>query len=398
MSVLIISCVFPPEPVVSAKLSHDIAVNLSKKGDDVTVVSPIPTRPYKFKFEINETNNSFEHVILNSFTCPQSNIAGRLIESFSFGKKCAKYIRKNKNKIDKIYLNSWPLFSQYFIVKEAKKQNIPSIVHVMDIYPESFTNKISIGSNLIHNALLPIDKYILRNTEKVICISENMKQYLSQSRELPLSKFHIVSNWQDEESFITFRNNNKGVNIKKEPFTFMYLGNNGPVAGVEFLIKSFVSANISNSQLIVAGGGSRTEACKELANALGATNVKFIPVPNGKVPEAQSNAEVMLLPVKKGGAMSSIPSKLPAYMFSAKPIIGSLDKKSDTAKAIIDADCGIVIAPENESELITAMQQISEWDKSLLEEKGENGYNYAIKNFSKNRNLEKVISIIKAVQ
>src|SRR5690554_2175954 len=203
MSVLIISCVFPPEPVVSAKLSHDIAVNLSKKGDDVTVVSPIPTRPYKFKFEINETNNSFEHVILNSFTCPQSNIAGRLIESFSFGKKCAKYIRKNKNKIDKIYLNSWPLFSQYFIVKEAKKQNIPSIVHVMDIYPESFTNKISIGSNLIHNALLPIDKYILRNTEKVICISENMKQYLSQSRELPLSKFHIVSNWQDEESFIT---------------------------------------------------------------------------------------------------------------------------------------------------------------------------------------------------
>jgi glycosyltransferase involved in cell wall biosynthesis len=398
MNILIITCVFPPEPVVSAKLSHDIAVNLSKKGEVVTVVSPKPTRPYKFKFEYNETNNSFKHVILDSFTSPQSNVVGRLIESYSFGNKCAKYIRENKNNIDKIYLNSWPLFSQYFIVKEAKKHDVPSIVHVMDIYPESFTNKITIGSNLVHNALLPIDKYILRNTEKVICISENMKQYLSQSRELPLSKLHIVSNWQDEESFITFRNNNIGANIKKEPFTFMYLGNNGPVAGVDFLIRSFVSANISNSQLIVAGGGSRTDACKELANTLGATNVKFIPVPDGKVPEVQSKADIMLLPVKKGGAMSSIPSKLPAYMFSAKPIIGSLDKKSDTAKAIVDADCGIVIAPENESELITAMRKISEWDRNLLGEKGENGFNYAIKNFSKSRNLEKVINIIKAVQ
>lgn len=398
MNILIITCVFPPEPVVSAKLSHDIAVSLSEKGDVVTVVSPKPTRPYKFKFEFSETNNSFEHVILDSFTCPQSNVVGRLIESYSFGKKCAKYIRENKNKIDKIYLNSWPLFSQYIIVKEARKHNIPSIVHVMDIYPESFTNKITIGNSLVQNALLPIDKYILRNTEKVICISQNMKQHLSQSRELPLSKFNIVSNWQDEESFITFRNNNLGANITNKPFTFMYLGNNGPVAGVEFLIKSFISANISNSQLIVAGGGSRTEACKELANALGATNVKFIPVPDGKVPEVQSKADVMLLPVKKGGAMSSIPSKLPAYMFSAKPIIGSLDKKSDTAKAIVDADCGIVIEPENEIELISAMQKISEWDRNLLVEKGENGFYYAIKNFSKSRNLEKVITIIKAVQ
>ena len=67
MNILIISCVFPPEPVVSAKLSHDIAVSLSEKGDVVTVVSPKPTRPYKFKFELSETNNNFEHIILDSY-------------------------------------------------------------------------------------------------------------------------------------------------------------------------------------------------------------------------------------------------------------------------------------------------------------------------------------------
>ena len=48
--ILIISCVFPPEPVVSAQMSLDIAEALSK-NNDVTVISPRPTRPMDFKFD-----------------------------------------------------------------------------------------------------------------------------------------------------------------------------------------------------------------------------------------------------------------------------------------------------------------------------------------------------------
>ena len=47
---LIISAVFPPEPVVSASLSYDIASSLSGTYKTV-VLSPIPTRPLGFKFE-----------------------------------------------------------------------------------------------------------------------------------------------------------------------------------------------------------------------------------------------------------------------------------------------------------------------------------------------------------
>lgn len=392
-NILLISCVFPPEPIVSAQLSLDIATELSK-NNSVTVISPTPSRPYMFNFENKDITSSFSHIVVDSFTSPQSKIVDRLRESLSFGIECVKYIRNNKDNIDKIYLNSWPLFSQYLIVKEAKKYGIPSIVHVMDIYPESFTNKITLGSCIVQKVFLPMDKYILSNADKVVCISENMKQHLSNTRCLPLFKFYIVTNWQDENTFINYRNSNLKETEKSGPFTFMYLGNNGPVAGVEFLIQSFVSAGIENSQLIIAGGGSRTDWCKELVNSLWATNVKFMPVPDGKVPEIQDKADVLLLPVKKGGALSSIPSKLPAYMFSSKPIIGSLDKESDTAKAIVDADCGIVTEPENGSELVDAMKEMALWNRSLLDEKGKNGFNYAIENFSKGRNLKKIVRII----
>lgn len=398
-NVLIISCVFPPEPIVSAQLSRDIAFELAKESE-VVVLSPKPSRPYNFKLEAgNKIDHSFKHVIVNSFTSPQLSLLGRMRESYSFGKACQKYIKKNKDKFDIVYLNAWPIFAQYFIVKTAKKYNIPCIVHVQDIYPESFTNKLKFGVRIVRKVFLPIDKYILQNAQKIICISENMRQHLNNTRRIELSKMTVVANWQNEDSFIEFAENNTKEKTTSELFTFMYLGNNGPVAGVDFLITSFAKANIKNSQLIIAGGGSKTDDCKQLADKLRITNrVYFITVPDGRVPETQAMADVMLLPVKKGGAMSSIPSKLPAYMFSAKPIIGSLDLESDTARAIKDADCGILVKPENESKLIEAMNEIVNWNNDILVQKGKNGFNYAIDNFSKKINLEKVINIILSVK
>lgn len=394
-NIVIISAVFPPEPVVSARLSSDIAFSLSEKHN-ITVLCPQPTRPNGFLFNaINENNNPYRIIHTDSYTCPESNLIGRFKESYSFGKACAKYIRENASQIDCIYMNTWPLFSQFMIVKIAKKYFIPCITHVQDIYPESLANKIPFVSSIITKILLPIDVYTLKNSTVVLCISNNMKRILTTSRNLRKKRVEVVSNWQDENDFIKYkRNNNESVSNENKPFTFMYLGNIGPVAGVELLIHSFINSKIKNSKLIIAGSGSRKKDCIELAKRLDATNIEFKDVPEGKVPEIQDGADVLLLPVRKNGAMSSIPSKLPAYMFSAKVIIGCLDYESDTAKAIENSGCGIVVQPDNESKLIKAMKEISLWNKHKLTDKGLSGFNYAMNNYSKATNLPQIISLI----
>lgn len=393
-NILIISAVFPPEPVVSAQLSFDIAMDLSKHNQ-VTVLAPEPTRPESFQFNKWFSNTlPFYLIRLNSFTCPKSKLLGRMRESYSFGKHAAKYIEENKGSIDVIYMNSWPLFSQYLIVKVAKKYKIKIITHIQDIYPESLVTKIPVFKNIVLKILLPIDKYILKNSNKILCISENMLHTLSSKRHIPREKFAIVANWQNEDTFVNFHNSNLTNVRNNNVFTFMYLGNNGPVAGIEYLIEAFFSAKIPNSRLIIAGSGSKTEDCKNLANRLYAENIEFTAVPDGKVPEVQSIADVLLLPVKTGAAMSSIPSKLPAYMFSKKPIIGSLDLESDTANAIRKAECGIVVRPENKAEFSAALKEISRWQGAQLISAGEKGFNYAIQHFSKQSNLKKVVDLI----
>tara|TARA_R110002074_G_scaffold294455_6_gene466013 strand:- start:4123 stop:4422 length:300 start_codon:yes stop_codon:yes gene_type:complete len=75
---LIISAVFSPEPVVSAKLSEDIAVELALTNT-VTVLAPKPTRPFGFTNQNSQKLNSgFVLINLDSYTCPESNLFGRL--------------------------------------------------------------------------------------------------------------------------------------------------------------------------------------------------------------------------------------------------------------------------------------------------------------------------------
>ena len=96
MKVLIVTAVFPPEPVVSSLLSFDIANELGNEGNNVNVICPRPTRPCGFKFtNFEESSGLFTKEVLNSYTSPKSKIIGRFRESKSFGLNCSHYIESN---------------------------------------------------------------------------------------------------------------------------------------------------------------------------------------------------------------------------------------------------------------------------------------------------------------
>lgn len=390
---LLISAVFPPEPVVSAMLSHDIA-NALLERNKVTVISPKPSRPFGFDFSQESLQFKFKHVYLDSFICASSSILGRFKESYSFGRHAYKYIVKNQNDINIIYANTWPLIGQYFAIRAAMKFNIPIIIHVQDIYPESLTSKIPFLGNIINIFLLPIDKYVLRKSTKIIAISKKMKKYLSHSRKVQSSKISVVENWQDENLFLKYNSTQANNVTNKSPFTFMYLGNIGPVAGITLLIDSFAKAKLENSRLIIAGSGSMKENLIKYAKDYDKCCIEFWSVADGKVPEIQSKANILILPIKKGSASNSIPSKLPAYMFSKKPVIASVDYDSDTAEAVRNSGCGWVITPESVNELSNLMQKVVSEEQNELKVKGNNGFNYAKKHYSKVTNLSILKSII----
>jgi glycosyltransferase involved in cell wall biosynthesis len=393
--ILLISGVFPPEPVVSASISYDLASAMAETTD-VTVISPGASRPKGFIFRKGPSKKEkFKHVVLDSFTYPDSKIIGRIRESYSFGKHSARYILENRTEINCIYLNTWPLIAQYLVVRVALKCSIPIVIHVQDIYPESLLDKLPVLKAFFIKLLLPVDRYILKNASKVVTISPKMKSVLTSTRGLNVDAVDVVYNWQDEKKFIDYFNSEKP-GVENHLFTFMYLGTLNLSAAVDKLISAFRKSDLKNSRLVLAGAGPEKDTLVSDVTLHGDSNIEFWDAPLMKVPEIQDKANVLLLNLKAGVAMLALPSKLPAYMLSSKPVIACVEEGSGIANAVLQADCGWIVPPGNEDALSETMKAALFMRKDDLMVMGSNGFKYALENFSRETNLRKLTGIIYA--
>lgn len=390
--ILIVSALFPPEPVVSANLSYDIASKLADEGRDVVVLTPIPSRPLNYHFPDITITYPFEHILLHSYICPGSKTFGRLRESYSFGRSVSNYLAKHYSDIGAIYINSWPLFSQWLIAKTARRYNIPYCIHVQDVYPESFAEKApSVIGKFIKALFMPMDKFILCHAKKVIAISPSGAKYLSETRRIPIEKIPVVRNWQNDENFIRAYT---PIAIEPHKTKFIYLGSINPTANVEFLLTTFAKIDSNKFLLSIIGNGSNKESCKSLTEALG-LKVEFGIVAPEEVPAKQSEADVLILSLKEGIAKTATPSKLTAYLFSGRPIIACVDLDSDCADIIRRANVGDVVAPDDTKGLQKSVERMINLTHVELNKMGESGIAFAKRELSKEENLRKITQIIK---
>lgn len=400
--ILIVNCVFSPEPVVSAQMGESLAVAMSELGSCVTVIVPYPSRPEGYAFDCGiprskkilkfRAEKNLNCYYLPSYIYPKSNMIRRMIESISFGYHSFKFIIKSHHEFDVVYMNTWPIFGQLGVAVACLFRRVPYVVHIMDIYPESFINKISnkVLKLLVKIFLLPIDFTVLLFARKVIVISNNMKSYLIENRKLNEQKLELVYTFQHQIGLV-----NELKELTKNKKVFMYLGNIGPVAGLPFLLEAFSTLN---AKLVIAGSGSHREYCIEFSMRFPYLDVEFIKVPEGDVANIQSRADIMLLPLVKGSGFASIPSKLSSYMFSKKPIIVLSELNTDTAISVLEANCGWVTEYGNIEKFRNLLISIiDEFDECELEQMGISGYNYAMERFTKHKNLEKLINVLRSI-
>jgi glycosyltransferase involved in cell wall biosynthesis len=407
MHVVIVSAVYPPEPVVSARMSQDLALYLTQRSVQVTVLCPQPSRPInadyndykKQKIPLIIHESGITVVRLPSYAAPQSHLFPRVRESFSFGQHACRYLRNCRVKPNAIYVNSWPLLSQALLASHARCNKIPLILQIMDVYPESLIAKLSSRfKRYFIRPLIYLDRWIAQQADSIIVISEKMRCTYLNSRGICADKVVSVNIWQDEGLFENLpprQSACKHYGIPEGKFTFLYLGNIGPVAGADLIINAFHDAALNNAQLLIVGDGSLKAKCVALVERLRMNNVQFInDLSAANVPLLQSMADVCLLPLKKGHGMTSIPSKLAAYMFSAKPIIATVDVACDTAHAIREANCGWVGEAENINWLVSKMREVVVLPVEERTRYGQRGRSFGLKHFSKANGVMRLAGMV----
>ena len=407
MRVIVVSCVFPPEPVVSAQTSIQIAQNLINKGHKVSVFASFPNRPggslfsgYKKKLYSRErTPNGFELIRCFSTFSSNSSLISRFLENISFGIVSGLAVLFSKRP-DVVYSNTWPIFATGLLFLITRLRRIPMIVSIQDIYPESLIVQSRIGEkSWIARLLRWIDRYIANGCQVVIVISKHFEMIYCNHRKVPKEKVKYIPNWVDENTLEILPRSNeifKLHDVPDERFLLVYGGNVGVAAKVEVVIEAFrYLEQFEKFYLLIAGEGNNLESCQKLAQKVNPVHIKFHnPWYEEETSTILGLADVLVLPTQGNQSLASVPSKLISYMLSARPVLAQVFPESEVAEIIENSGCGWIVDPEQPELLASKIIKVSKLDPEELIRRGLSGRRYALANLSQKANLPKIISVI----
>jgi len=409
MNVTILTPIFPPEQVISAKTSYQIATEMQKRGHQVLVLTAFPSRPsgnlfpgYSRTLYNNKIQSTgYKLVRCFSYFSKHSSIISRTLENLSFGFTSGLFFLFSPP-TDVIYVNTWPIFAQGIISLVAHLKRVPIVLSVQDLYPESLSSqgRIQMGG-LVYRFIIAIDRYIARGCKSIILISDRFARSYMDLRGIPPEKINVIPNWIESRLVqqIPKEKYRLKCSIPKNVFVLVYGGNIGRAAGVENIIEALESVKSDREiVMIVAGSGTNLEACRVLAKNLSKRRVIFhSPWFEEETSEVLGAADILVLPTSGDQSLASVPSKMITYMLAARPILAVVHGASDTADLIGKTGCGWVVPPDSPEQLARKIEEVSKISNVRLAKMGQSGREYALQNFSSEICLPKVIDIILTV-
>jgi len=336
------------------------------------------------------------------FISKRSTPLSRFWENVSFGLSSSLQLvieLITHGKPDVAFMKTWWIFAQNMNSLILKLWRIPIVATVLDIYPESLTEKGIINSrNVLSRIMFWLDRFHLRRCCYITTLSPGMAEYLTKTRFLPQEKVHVVPNYIDETAFNSPIDPNEFRrlhNIPSDTFVAMFAGTLTLSAGLMMYIEvAKLIQDRSDIKLMLVGDGSLRKQLEQEIKKNKLTNIQVIsPLLPEQVPVVQAGADVMLLSLAGNMAVSAVPSKLVYYMVSAKPTIASVNGLNEAARIIREANAGFVLPPEDPVAVANLLRELPERRREL-NQLGLNGRHYALENFTAQKVIPKLASLI----
>jgi putative colanic acid biosynthesis glycosyltransferase WcaI len=404
----VLSCVFPPEPVVSAHTSARIAEQLVADGHPVLVITSFPSRPggrmhpgfRRLLGDRTRTAAGFDLLRCFSFPSSASSLISRWLENVSFGMTSALAVLLTP-RLGVVYANTWPIFAQGLVSLACRLRGIPLVLSVQDVYPESLVaqNRVRSEGSLIFRLLRWMDAATTRNSKALIVISARFRQFYLHERSLPPERVHTVPNWVDEHELIADPPDNPvraEHGIPEDAFLAVYAGNVGVAAGVDVLLRSYAHMlERLDIYLLVAGAGSEFGNCQKLARETRNSRILFRrPWARADTSTVLGAADLCLVSTQGRQSLVSVPSKLISYMLAGRPVAALALPDSEIAAILTESGCGWVTPPGDPQKLSKLITEIAGLPRSERTRRGKAGRDFALAHYSQDVNLRKIITVL----
>ncbi len=393
MKILIVSQYFWPENF----RINDLAIGLKSKGHSVSVLTGVPNYPdgkiYKgYSFfsndEIYEGIKIYRSPMINRGNGNSFRLFLNYFSYAFFASIKSLFIQRNKFDIIFVYEPSpITVVIPAIIIKKLKK--IPLVLWVQDLWPESIEAVNVKLPNIVFSSLNKFVSYAYSKCDKILVTSKGYINSITQ-KNINIDKLMFFPQWAEP----IFRPIDKDDQIQKimpSGFIVMFAGNIGTAQDFKTIIKAAnIVKNDNQIHWVIIGSGRMKDYVDKEIKRLELDNVHMIGrYPLDDMPKFFAFADLLLISLKKSRIFSlTIPAKIQAYLACGRPILSMLE--GEGAKIIEDAKAGINFSPGDYNSLAKGLLRIKN-EKAELSKMGLNARNYYLKNFDRDKLLEKLI-------
>ncbi|MDK2970882.1 MAG: hypothetical protein PWP23_637 [Candidatus Sumerlaeota bacterium] len=234
---------------------------------------------------------------------------------------------------------------------------------VMDIYPD-----IAEKAGLLrrHRMVAPVWSWLARkgyhSADRLIVLGHCMRDVLIGKGVDP-SRIDVLPNWSAKDEVFPVapaENAFRRRHLRPGQFTVMYSGNMGACHTFAPLFKALPTLNGGdNFDFLFVGSGKKRDELREKLGILG-KHVRFLPYQErGDLAASLSAPDAHLITLDPRFDGLLVPSKIYGIMAASRPIVFVGSGNNEVASTIREANCGLLVDPEDPAGLLQALRQLA---------------------------------------
>jgi colanic acid biosynthesis glycosyl transferase WcaI len=365
---------FAPDVAPTGEVMTSIATELAHRGHRLHVVTALPW------YEHHAVEPGWDGQLVRSqptpwgrisrvhpFPTDKTDITARALAFGGFTALAGVTALLARTRPDVVLAMSPPLTLGPAGWAVARARGVPFVFNIQDVFPDVAVELGLLTGRRTIAAARWLERTTYRHADAITVLSEdladNVRAKLAQGgprRSRPPVEVRVIPNFVDTAWIRPASADNDyraryGLAGKR---VVMYAGNVGFSQSLELLLDAAATFVDDPDVVFVVNGGGAARAGLE-RRASGLPNVRFVDrQPRSRLPEVLAAADVHVVPLKRGLARASVPSKLYSILAAGRPIVASVDTGTEVARTVERAGAGLAVPPEDPEAFTKAVRRL----------------------------------------
>lgn len=375
-----------PEPFNTA----DVCEELARRGHEVTVVTALPNTgmpgndipaEWRGPARCDEVRNGVR-VLRASLHPRKSGAYHRIMNYLSFWRNGRKLADSLDSDFDvALGYQFSPVMQVDPAVRYCEKTGTPLLIYSFDLWPESLLMGGFSKNSAAFSWMRSVSRRIYESADALAVTSPLFEAYFRE--ELDIAKDTVCLPQYAEDVFLA-ADAPQPDGYDDEFVNLTFAGNVGAAQSVQTIVKAAALLKDDPFAFHIVGSGSELDACKTLADQLGAGNVTFHGRhPLDEMPSYYAASDAMVATFADNPVLGyTLPRKVQSYMAAGKPVVGTL--VGEARRVVEDAQCGLCCDAEDAEGLADCCRRLVAMSADERRALGYSARSYYEQHFSKN--------------